>query len=61
MAIQLAGEAIEIVTHYELLVEGWQHGPNSYTGTGAHFGEAWKLFWAWAVDFGLPNITHVKS
>ena len=56
MTIQLACDKIEIVTDYEMLLEEWLQGPHSYTGAGARYGEAWKLFWSRAVDFGTANV-----
>ena len=57
MALQFSLPPITIVTDYEHPMEGWRRGPDSYTQAGAKGGEAWKLFWIKAKEYGLPNIT----
>ena len=55
-ALRMACPPVEIVTDYQHLLDGWELGIGAYTRDGARCGEAWRLFWAAADDFGLSHI-----
>ena len=48
---------IVLVSDYQRLLDGWELGDGAFTDARAMCGEAWRLFWFAARDFGLDNIT----
>ena len=56
MAILHAAPPLMVVTDYEQLVVGWKLGLGAYATAGSKNGEAWRIFWRIADDFGLDHI-----
>ena len=56
-ALRMAMPPLELVTDYQRFHDGWHLGYGAYTGDASRCGEAWRLFWAAAQDFGLSHIS----
>ena len=52
----LSQPPVIIATDYEQLVTGWELGPGTFTQASSRGGEAWKLFWDYAEEYGRDNV-----